>query len=206
MDHAVRRRFSDDGMPFPIRIFPLGTDAPTTFTDPRTLFATNKIRFRARAPKAVSKHALTLWGESMEQVREGWLSAPEPLSPDGLFAHKPEEDCNIAFRFGVEQAGKLRGCGDLRDSLTNTACTIRTPITLPGWGHIAAASRILNTTQCDGSFGKVDHRSAYKAVPLRQEDSDFAIIALSLESHVEGLVRAPAAYPIIRVDRCSFTL
>ena len=159
-------------------VFPLDPETPTTFTDPTTLFATSAERFATRSKRSVSRHTAALWEEAMAQVRDGWLSEPQPLNADGRFAARPEEECNIAFRFGVEQADKLRGCDDLRDSLTNTACTIRTPITLPGWDHIASACRYLRTTQCEWSFGKVDHRAAYKALPLREEDARYAIIAL----------------------------
>ena len=82
------------------------------------------------------------------------------------------------FRFGVQQEGKLRGCDDLKDSLTNTACLIAPPITLCGWDHIAEASLRLNHTQREWAFGKVDHRAAYKFLPIREEDSRFAAIAL----------------------------
>ena len=159
-------------------VFPLDPDTPTTYTDPKTLFSSNRTRFMSRSLNAVSKKSQCLWDEALEQVNKGWLWPPEPLSPEGAFIARPEEECNIAFRFGVQQSDKLRGCDDLRDSLTNTACVVRTPITLPGWDHIAASARILNTTLCEWSFGKVDHKSAYKALPLRAEDSNYAVIAL----------------------------
>ena len=66
----------------------------------------------------------------------------------------------------------------MKDSLTNTACAIRTPIPLPGWGHIAAATRILADNRCSWSFGKVDHKAAYNDLPIKPEDSSYAAIAL----------------------------
>ena len=159
-------------------VFPLDTAIPEAFVDPKTLFHTCKSRFLARSSQAVSKKAQCLWDEALGQVKRGWVTTPEPLSPEGRFIARPHEECNIAFRFGAQQAGKLRGCDDLRDSLTNTACAVRSPITLPGWDHIAAAARILNTTLCDWSFGKVDHQSAYKALPIRPADINYAVLAL----------------------------
>ena len=159
-------------------VFPFDASAKEDFTSPDSFFATNTVRFQPRAPHAVSRHATPLWREALEQVEAGWLTAPVPLSANGDLLEQKEEKCNIVFRFGSLQADKLRGCDDLRDSMTITACTIRTPITLPGWDHIAAASRILAGTRCSWSFGKVDHKSAYKALPILPRDSRYAVIAL----------------------------
>ena len=160
------------------RDFPLGESITADFVGPSTLFEPNTARFRARAPRAVSKHAETLWAEALQQVMGGWLAPPEAFNAEGGFAASPQDPCNLAFRFGVSRTDKLRGCGDLCDSLTNTACTIRTPITLHGWGHIAAASRILAENRCPWLFGKVDHRSAWKAAPICMGDDRFDVIAL----------------------------
>ena len=86
--------------------------------------------------------------------------------------------CYIAFRFGSTHPDKLRGRGDIRDSLTSTDCAVRTPITHPGWGHIAAAARIIRPTAGDWAFGEVDRKLAYNALPVRQQDSRYAAIAL----------------------------
>ena len=160
------------------RAFPTDIHSPFEFVDPNALFAPSPNRFKVRAPRAVARHADQLWGEALKLVEEGWRTPPDPLDINGRFLEHPMEECNIAFRFGCEQTDKLRGCGDLKDSLTNTACAIRTPITLPGWDHIAAAARILADRRCSWSFGKVDHKAAYKALPIRPEDSRYAVIAL----------------------------
>ena len=160
------------------RAFPLDTTDPVDFTNPDALFPTSSIRFMSRAPRAVTRHAEHLWEEALVQVSEGWLTAPEPMDQNRRFQEHPLGQCNIAFRLGVEQADKLRGCDDLKDSLNNTACAVRTPITLPGWDHIAAATRILAGCKCAWSFGKVDHKAAYKALPIKPGDAKYAIIAL----------------------------
>ena len=84
---------------------------------------------------------------------------PDPITHEGEYANNPAAPRNIAFRFGVLQADKIRGFGEFRDSPTNTACAIRPPLTLPGWGHIDAAAGILKTTACERPFGNVRHRA-----------------------------------------------
>ena len=160
------------------RAFPTDTQAPFDHVGTSTLFASSPGRFKIRDPRAISRHADQLWGEALKQVQEGWLTPPDPLNHNGHFLEHPREECNIAFRLGVEQTDKLRGCDDLKGSLTNTDCTIRTPIALPGWDHIASDTRILADRRCSWSFGKVDHKAAYKALPIRPDDSRYAVIAL----------------------------
>ena len=106
------------GCLYQTRTFPTDDDAPFTFVDPDTLFASSPHRFKARAPRAVSRHAEQLWAEALKQVDEGWLTPPEPLGDNGHFLDHPREECNIAFRLGVEQIDKLRACADLRHSLS----------------------------------------------------------------------------------------
>ena len=73
----------------------------------------------------------------MEQREKGWLSAPSPLAQSGRPADLPAGGYNIAFRFGVDQAGKLRACDDLELSLTNAACRPHSPIKLVSWGRVS---------------------------------------------------------------------
>ena len=159
-------------------VFPTENCDPPELFVPESLFETKTARFRARAPKSTSRLSQQLWGEAIEQVEKGRLNPPEPLDSDGNFIHRPLERFNLAFRFGVSQADKLRGCDDFKDSLTNMTCRVQSPITLPGWDHIASATRSLSATRQSWAFGKIDHRAAYKALPLRPTDSDYAIIAL----------------------------
>ena len=101
-----------------------------------------------------------------------------PRTEDGSLRNHPKVPGNIAFRFGVEQSGKLRGRDDIRDSLTNTARIARSPIALPGWGHIATDAKVLAPAERDWPFGKIDHRAAYKARHVRPEGPRYASIAL----------------------------
>ena len=160
-------------------VFPLSGENPQEPLNVEQLYQSKSDRFRARAPRAAnSRSPQELWDEALSQVAKGWLEHPRPLSATGDFADPPFEEINTAFRFGVRQSGKLRGCDDFKDSLTNRRCRITTPITLPGWGHITSASRILSTRQCAWAFGKVDHEATYKALPLRPADARHAVIAL----------------------------
>ena len=159
-------------------VFPMENCDPPELSLPESLFETKTARFRARAPKSTSRFSQQLWDEAIEQVEKGWLNTPEPLDSDGNFIHKPLERFNLAFRFGVSQADKLRGCDDFKDSLTNLTCRVQSPITLPGWDHIAAAARTLSASRQSWAFGEIDHRASYKALPIRPGDSDSAIIAL----------------------------
>ena len=157
---------------------PLDPNTPTTAPDPALLFQSAPDRFVARARRSPVKFASDLWDEAMEQVAAGWLTPPALLNAMGRFAHDPDTPCNIAFRFGVPQDGKLRGCEDLKDSGTNAMCVVRSPITLCGWDHIAEAAHLFRSRPQAWAFGKVDHRAAYKFLPLRPSDSTLAVIAL----------------------------
>ena len=70
-------------------VSPLDADAPATFTAPKTLFATNSARFRARPPTEFYRHAPKLRAEFLVQVQSGWNSDPAPLKHEGCFANHP---------------------------------------------------------------------------------------------------------------------
>ena len=76
------------------------------------------------------------------------------LGAQGKFAHNTDIPRNPEFRFGAQQPDKLRGCYELKDSLTNTACAVLTPAALCGWGHIAETTQICRPTPRTWPFGK----------------------------------------------------
>ena len=158
-------------------VFPTEEGIPPELLGPELLFTTKTARFQERLKKN-SRHPQQLWDEAMTQVDKGWFSPPEPLDSSGNFIANPQEACNIAFRFGVLQSDKLRGCDDFKDSLTNKTCHIATPITLPGWDHIVTATKIISKTARQWAFGKIDHRDAYKSLPLLPSGARYAVIAL----------------------------
>ena len=150
----------------------------------KKLICTSKIknssgrRFRERASKSGFKNATPLWDEATLQVDKGWLTAPFPLASTSEPHTLKFPELNIAFRFGVEQADKLRACDDLCHSRTNLACKVLTPIKLVSWDHLAEMCRRTSKFNLDWHFFKADHEAAYKQLPLNWEHSSLAVIAL----------------------------
>ena len=67
---------------------------------------------------------------------------------------------NVSFTFGVEKSDRLRGCDDLRRSMTNLACAVETPIKLVRWGHVDAIAHAVNGGCRGWAFFKEDHEAA----------------------------------------------
>ena len=134
--------------------------------------------FSSRACKSGFKNGQALWGEALAQHSAGWLTAPFQLSSEGSPFTLTSSEVNIAFRFGVAQAGKLRACDDLRYSRANLACSALTPIKLISWGHIAQLSRLIASSGKAWHFFKADREAAYKQLPLEFSHSKLAVIAL----------------------------
>ena len=134
-------------------------------------------RFKTRSRRS-PPHALTLWKEALTQVGEGWLLAPRQLNSSGRFCDQPELQLNNAFRFAVVQGQKIRACDDLKASLTNRACSVTSPITLPSWEHLSRISSDLSTSHRNLALGKGGESDAYKKLPLSPEDSLTAVITL----------------------------
>lgn len=125
------------------------------------LSRSSESRFRVRAAHPGSKDSLQLWGEAAQQVRKGWITPPVPLHADGRQAQWWVKQFNIAFRFGVDQADKLRTCDDLRRSVANLACSVVTPVRLVSWDHLAQMPRIVAEKKVDWGLIKADHEAAY---------------------------------------------
>ena len=73
---------------------------------------------------------------------------------------------------------KLRSCDDLKYSTTNLYCTVRTPIKLPTWGHIAQNALNVRDANEPWAFYKTDHASAYKQLPPGPKRDGLAMAAL----------------------------
>ena len=95
-----------------------------------------------------------------------------------ISAIRPMYESISLFRLGFSQTDKLRGGDDFKDALANKCCRSGTPIALPGWGHVASAAGILPAKHNAWAFGKIDHESAYKALPPRPADTRNTVIAL----------------------------
>ena len=142
------------------------------------IWTSSKQRFLTRSRASGFLNAETLWNEAMDQVKKGWLAEPLPISPDGTVATYDRGPINIAFRFGVDQADKLRACDDLKHNEVNLYCTVWTPIKLPTWDHIAQMCLDIRHTRKPWEFFKSDHEAAYKQLPLRPEHARLAFVAL----------------------------
>ena len=126
--------------------FPSYSEGETPNPAKRSL-GISKQRFQERAKNSGFKNAEPLWSEALTQVQEGWLSEPIPISPSGDVVGFSVGDVNLAFRFGVDQNGKLRARGDLRRNMVNLDTSILTPITLPTWGHVSQLTKDVRYTQ-----------------------------------------------------------
>ena len=159
-------------------VFPKGGELDTDPTQPQQIWEKSKDRFLERPARSGFKDAQRLWGESQVMVGAGWLGDPIPIPSSGLLPDIHPEGVNIALRVGVEQAGKLRACDDLKHNWANLACSVWTPITLPTWDHIAQSALDLRKRKLDWEFTKEDHASAYKNLPLLPEHARLAFFAL----------------------------
>ena len=88
------------------------------------IFRPDAARFGERDANSVRKNAQPMRREAMEQVGVGWLLPPTPLSSGGKHLTWRSDGCNISFRLGVHQSGKLRDCDDLKRSVANIACAV----------------------------------------------------------------------------------
>ena len=145
---------------------------------PAKVIALEEVRSRERAPKSGWENAADLWEEALGQRPKGRLADPLPLADSGRPDDLPSGGYNIAFRFGVEQAGKLRACDDLKSGVTNKACRAHTPIKLVSWGHVSQLCRHIAADGRDWALFKVDHESAYKKLSIDPSGQPYAIVAL----------------------------
>ena len=130
------------------------------------LFHSAPERFRERAAKSGMANAQQLWDEATAQVGKGWLAPPLPLDSDGNLPGWKANTCNVAFRFGVKQDSKLRACDDLKHSLTNQCCQVRTPNQLVSWGHLAQLSQLCAGSADEWPLLKADREAACNSCRL----------------------------------------
>ena len=157
-----------------------------TGLEPSHLFFTAEARFRDRSAKSGMKNAASLWVDALEQANKGWLCPPAELAASGQPTGFPRPGYNIAFRFGVEQTAKMRACGDLKDSLTNAARTILTPIQLVSWDHLSQLCRRFCDSSREWALLKADRDASYKQLPLAHADQARAVISLRHPSRENG--------------------
>ena len=129
----------------------------------------------------------------MGQVKLGWLGAPIPIDATGKVATFEKDRANIAFRFGVGQAGKLRACDDLKHNRVNLHCAAWNPIKLPTRGHISQMRLNIRTSERKWAFFKADHEAAYKKLPLEPPNAPLASVALRNPETSEWMALRPKA-------------
>ena len=90
-------------------------------TTPRRVTCVGRIAFSRGGAKSGRENASALWAEAMGKAEKGWLCSPAELAVSGKPGGTPSRCYNIAFRFGAEQAAKLRACDDMKRIPENQA-------------------------------------------------------------------------------------
>ena len=93
-------------------------------------------------------------------------------------AYYEKDAANIAFRFGVGQADKLRACIDLRRNTVSLYCTVWNPIKLPTRNRLSQLRLNFRTSDRQRAFFKEDHLAEYRQLHSAPEHQRLAAIAL----------------------------
>ena len=158
--------------------FPLDAPPADPPCAPRSLFAINASSFNnARAGPPLNKPMLfrlspcdrRMMAVSSRRIRST-LGGTSPRYSAGA--------CNTAFRFDAPYVGKLRGCGDLKDSIPNTETAVLTPVSLCGWDHIDGTNKIPRDTPRSWASGEIEHVAAYKFPPIRPSGDSMDVVTL----------------------------
>ena len=78
----------------------------------------------------------SIWEEAIAQVDLGWPKPPWPLVGSGGVKTIAACPGNVTWRIAALQMGGILAFGDFKYGRVDLACTVRTPIMLPTWGHI----------------------------------------------------------------------
>ena len=95
------------------------------------VWAKSSERFPTRDKHSGHLRPRELRGEALKHVELGRLGAPLPIDTSGNVLSYGRGSTDISFRFAVDQADKLRACGDIENNHVNLYCSVRTPIKLP---------------------------------------------------------------------------
>lgn len=150
-------------------------------------------RAQARSRDSVILNDTLLWGDAMTQVEKGSLSPPMAYDQMGLIPELRVVETAAAFRFGVDQGGEIRACGDLKYSAANQYCATTAFIKRPTWGLIGKMALEVKSTNRPLAFIKTDHEAAYKQFPLGRQHSEYAMV--TLRHPMAGAWRAFRPYP-----------
>ena len=92
--------------------------------DPVHIWERSQERLSLRAKTSGAIHANELWNEAMGQIKLGWLDNPLRIDHAGNVATYEKGTTIVEFRFGADQADKLRAFDDLRRNTVNLYCTV----------------------------------------------------------------------------------
>ena len=123
---------------------------------------------------------------------------------------------NPAYRFGAQQADKLRAVDDLKKSMTYEATATREPIDLLSWGQLAPMCMLFVSVGGKRPLpsAKADRADMYKQPPLLERDELAAAGALqnppdgawygfaSKARLFESGVIAPVACRFLKIPSC----
>ena len=158
---------------------------------PQVLWKSSSKRFQERDARAGFKNAIPSWGEALFQAQLGWLSDPIPIDNIGMSHGLSLEGANFAFRFGVEQNGKLRAFDDLRQNMVNLRTSVYTPITLPTWDHISETAKRIRGSKSEWDVFKADNKDAYKQLLRDQEYANLTLVSLRHPTSGQWFAFAP---------------
>ena len=121
-----------------------------------------------------TEHDRALWASSVEDAAAGKLSGPlwsldevvEQVGPDFF----------VSRRFPVVQGDKVRPCDDFLRSLVNRMAWCRKKLKLPSVDSFCQLASSWFAAGRSPTFWKVDHRAAYRQIPLREEDRKKAVV------------------------------
>ena len=100
-----------------------------------------------------------------------------PLGESGRFLPATSGDTNVAFRFATLQIDKIRACGDFKYGRINLACPVRSPTTLPTWGHIGQLCLgVLESAMDWGSSRPITQWPI--RIPLSPDQANACVVAL----------------------------
>ena len=161
-------------------VYPQQHDGSDKMLSREEVLETSFERFHQRASASASPFDIPLWEEALLQRDRGWLLGPHPIIDGKAIIDGSPTILNFSFRFGVQQGEKLRAVDDLRQSRTNDATFINTPINLPTWDHFTALTTLLRALHPTAplAMGKADHEDAYKQLPLLPSDRKMAAVTL----------------------------
>ena len=97
----------------------------------------SQLRYKLRPRTSGCLNSEDLWADGNKQDTLGWLAPPLPIDLEESVATCVKGSADSAFRLGVDQADKLRGCDGLNSNAVGLFRIVWTPVKLPTLGHIA---------------------------------------------------------------------